>query len=45
MNRVVLTRRTISFVKTCFVISLVRAKNSCVLDSRIETRRISHRVD
>ena len=37
--------QTVSFVKTRFAISLVRAKNRCFLGSRIPTGRISHRVD
>ena len=35
----------VSFVKTRFAISLVRAKNRCLRDSRIPTGRISLRVD
>ena len=37
--------QTVSFVKTRFAISLVRAKNQCIRGSRIPTGRISHRVD
>ena len=37
--------QTVSFVKTRFAISLVRAKNRCFRGSRIPTGRISHRVD
>ena len=37
--------QTLSFVKICFAISLVRAKNRCLRGSRIPTGRISHRVD
>ena len=36
--------QTVSFVKTRFAISLVRAKNRCFRGSRIPTGRISHRV-
>ena len=37
--------QAVSFVKTRFAISLVRAKNRCIRGSRIPTGRISHRVD
>jgi len=37
--------QTVSFVKTRFAISLVRAKNRCFRGSRIPAGRISHRVD
>ena len=37
--------QTVSFVKTRFAISLVRAKNRCIRGSRIPTGRICHRVD
>ena len=37
--------QTVSFVKTRFAISLVRAKNRCFRGSRIPRGRISHRVD
>ena len=37
--------QTVSFVKTRFAISLVRAKNRCFRGSIIPTERISHRVD
>ena len=37
--------QTVSFVKTRFAISFVRAKNRCLRGSRIPTGRISHRVD
>jgi len=37
--------QTVSFVKTRFAISLVRAKNRCLRGSRIPTGRISYRVD
>ena len=37
--------QTVSFVKTRFAISLVRAKNRCFRGSRILTGRISHSVD
>ena len=37
--------QTVSFVKTRFAISLVRAKNRRFRGSRIPTGRISHRVD
>ena len=36
--------QTVSFVKTRFAISLVRAKNRCLRGSRIPTGRLSHRV-
>ena len=36
--------QTVSFVKTRFAISLVRAKNGCLRGSRIPTGRLSHRV-
>jgi len=37
--------QTVSFVKTRFAISLVRAKNRCIRGSRIPTGKISYRVD
>ena len=37
--------QTVSFVKTHFAISLIRAKNRCLRGSRIPTGRISHGVD
>ena len=37
--------QTVSFVKTRFAISLVRAKNRCLRGSGISTGRISYRVD
>ena len=37
--------QTLSFVKTRFAISIVRAKNKCFRGSRIKTSKISHRVD
>ena len=37
--------KTVSFVRTRFAISLVRAKNRCLRGSRIMTDSISRRVD
>ena len=37
--------RTVSFVRTRFAISLVRAKNRCIRGSRIPTNIISRRID
>ena len=37
--------QTVSFVKTRFAISLVRAKNRCIRGSRIPTGIICNRVD
>ena len=37
--------KTVNFVKTRFIISLVRAKNRCLRGLRIPTGRILYRVD
>ena len=37
--------QTVSFVRTRFLIALVRAKNRCLRGSRVLTKRISNKID